>query len=209
MTRPALILFRHGNTFETGQTPMWVGARTDLPLTAEGEAQAKRAAAYVRQKAGSLSAIMAGPLQRTRRFADIIAAQVCLSVAVDPRLREIDYGLWEGLDSDVIKERYGAPALENWETKNIWPEGMNWSPPFDVVMESLRSFLQEQHGQLKASSALRLAVTSNGILRLLHDLVAGNAESAAKVKTGHYCRLVPADDGWTIQTWNASPDPGS
>ena len=31
-----LILARHGNTFEAGETPVWVGAREDLPLTARG-----------------------------------------------------------------------------------------------------------------------------------------------------------------------------
>jgi broad specificity phosphatase PhoE len=38
MTR--IVIVRHGNTFEAGETPRRIGARTDLPLTADGQAQA-------------------------------------------------------------------------------------------------------------------------------------------------------------------------
>ena len=34
MTR--LVIVRHGNTFEAGEPPRRIGARTDLPLTATG-----------------------------------------------------------------------------------------------------------------------------------------------------------------------------
>ena len=34
-----LILARHGNTFGPGDTPVWVGAREDLPLTDKGRVQ--------------------------------------------------------------------------------------------------------------------------------------------------------------------------
>ena len=36
-----LIIARHGNTFDAGDIPTRVGRRTDLPLVASGEAQAK------------------------------------------------------------------------------------------------------------------------------------------------------------------------
>ena len=35
-----LLLARHGNTFNKGDKIVWVGARTDLPLTAKGREQA-------------------------------------------------------------------------------------------------------------------------------------------------------------------------
>ena len=206
MIESVLILFRHGNTFEAGQTPLWVGARTDLPLTDEGEAQARHAAAYVQKHHPSLDAVMAGPLQRTRRFADIIAAAARQSVSVDDRLREIDYGLWEGLSSDEITQRFGSSAFEAWEKNSQRPEDMNWSPPLAILQNDLCDFLQEQREKLKPGSMTRLTVTSNGILRVLHQIITGDAAaSSAKVKTGHFCVLEPKDVGWKIQAWNAKP----
>lgn len=42
-----LILVRHGNTFDAGQTPTQVGARTDLSLTDQGRNQAHYFARYL------------------------------------------------------------------------------------------------------------------------------------------------------------------
>ena len=207
MNQPVLILFRHGNTFTAGQTPVWVGARTDMPLTAQGEAQAYAAASFVRQHHRLPGAVIAGPLQRTRLFAGIVAEAASTSVLVDERLREIDYGLWEGLSSDEINQRFGFLTLEAWEKNNQWPEDMKWSPPLEDLQKNLGAFLQEQHDKLKPGSAARLAVTSNGILRLIHQLITGDAaDSTAKVKPGHFCIVKPQASGWHIETWNAKPE---
>ena len=197
-----LILVRHGNTFEAGQTPVWVGARTDLPLTAEGEAQARAMADYVAAHFAALDVLTAGPLLRTRRMAEIIATRVNKPFAVDDRLREIDYGLWEGLSGEEIVARHGPAALEQWEQNGVWPEGMGWAPSLPTLQAALKDFLREQHGSKKTS----LAVTSNGILRLIHGLVTNNTQGqAAKVKTGHFCVLEPKETGWKLITWNNKP----
>ena len=41
-----LIIARHGNTFDKGDIPTRVGARTDLPLVEKGRAQAKALVAH-------------------------------------------------------------------------------------------------------------------------------------------------------------------
>ncbi len=200
---PKLILIRHGNTFEAGQTPVWVGARTDMPLTATGEAQAEAAARAVACDA-PFAAIIAGPLQRTRRTAAIIAASSGQEVHVDDRLREIDYGQWEGLSNDAIAQRFGAAVLEPWEKQGVWPEGMGWSPSLAALRMSLTAFLDEQRRALATDATTRLAVTSNGILRIVHALV-GGGDAAAKVKTGHICVLEPEGEGWRVVVWNQKP----
>jgi broad specificity phosphatase PhoE len=206
MIRPVLVLFRHGNTFESGETPVWVGARTDLPLTEEGEKQAETAALYVRRETGGAAAAVAGPLRRTLRFAEIIGKRAGIPVSVDERLREIDYGLWEGLSGAEIKSRFGTEKLEAWENEGAWPDGMGWSPPFDVLLERLRDFLREQKERLQAASAPLLAVTSNGVLRMIHRIITGQtAGAAAKVGTGRFCVLIPEGGGWKIETWNGKP----
>ncbi len=212
MKKAALILFRHGNTFEAGQTPVWVGARTDMPLTAEGEHQAFAAATFIEQRFDPVVEIVAGPLQRTCRFAEIIAKQVRQPFQIDERLREIDYGLWEGLDSVAIRQKYGTEPLEQWEKFGDWPTTMQWKPPHDELKATLAGFLREQNRKLvdammdSPEGAYNIAVTSNGILRLIYTLVTGKpCEQAHKVKTGHACVLAPDGDRWHIMKWNEDP----
>ncbi|MGA3882329.1 histidine phosphatase family protein, partial [Bacillus pumilus] len=40
------VIVRHGNTFAAGEPPRRIGARTDLPLTAQGQAQAEALGAH-------------------------------------------------------------------------------------------------------------------------------------------------------------------
>lgn len=203
----SLILLRHGNTFEAGQTPVWVGARTDLPLTAEGEAQARAASEYLARicffpSPHCPASLVSGPLKRTRRMAEIIGERAGLDFTVDERLREIDYGLWEGLSGEEISRRYGAEDLERWERGGIWPDAAGWSPAQSALINSVKSFLRECHG-----TTGRIAVTSNGILRIVHSLVTGQtAGGAAKVKTGHVCVLEPNGTGWNVVEWNKNPE---
>ena len=201
----SLVLIRHGNTFEAGQTPVWVGARTDLPLTAEGERQAEAAAVLMAEKVAPVSSIITGPLQRTRRMAALLAARLNAPVILDNRLREIDYGQWEGLSHEEITARYGPATLEGWERESLWPENMGWKPSFADVQKALRAFLEEQRQKLTPPSPSLLAVTSNGILRLIHALASGQDGAAAKVKTGHFCVLEPEKTGWRIVAWNEKP----
>ena len=59
-----LIIARHGNTFGPGDTPTRVGRRTDLPLVASGEAQAKRIGHHLLHHRMVPGAVFAAPLKR-------------------------------------------------------------------------------------------------------------------------------------------------
>jgi len=90
-SRPFLFL-RHGETD-------WNAAnrsqgRTDIPLNANGLAQA--AAAAERLAGAGIVRIVASPLSRARRTAEIVAAPLGLPVDLDPDLQEVDFGVEEG-----------------------------------------------------------------------------------------------------------------
>jgi len=198
-----LILVRHGNTFEAGQPAVWVGARTDLPLTSVGEKQAEALAAWIAGQ-GKVAHVVAGPLKRTARCAAIIAAKAGVKPCVDERLREIDYGLWAGLDSATVAARYGLHAWESWDEKDVWPEGMGWAPSREEILERLTSFLGEQRAHL--SEGLVVAVTSNGILRLMHTLfVKERTGQTPRVKTGNFCTVEAIGNTWKITAWDQKP----
>ena len=67
-----LLLARHGNTFNKGDKVVWVGARTDLPLTAKGREQAQALGQALMPFAPQIKRVISGPLLRTREHAAII-----------------------------------------------------------------------------------------------------------------------------------------
>ena len=204
---PHLILVRHGNTFEADETPTYVGGRTDLKLTAAGEAQGEAIAAMIDARYAPLGGIMCGPLIRTRRFAEMIKAKTGAPFSIDDRLKEVDYGLWENKTTEQVKTLYGESCIEAWEKTGTWPATMQWSPSEETLIGNVRALLDEHHALLRVANAKnRVIVTSNGILRFVYRLLTDNkADSRAKVKTGAYCVLTPTADGWSMDVWNERP----
>lgn len=107
-TRTVLV-WRHGQTAWNLQRRFQ--GQLDVELDDLGRAQAARAAALL---AGfSPSAIVASDLVRARETAQALADVTGLPIATDPRLREIDVGVWQGLTFDEVAERYPVEAA-NW-----------------------------------------------------------------------------------------------
>ena len=65
-----IIVCRHGNTFDKGDTVTRVGGRTDLPLSTSGTAQAEALSRHFTDTA--FRAAYCSPLQRTRETAAAI-----------------------------------------------------------------------------------------------------------------------------------------
>jgi len=97
-----LLLVRHGLT-TANQEDRWIG-RTDPPLNEEGLAQAKALA--TRLAGEGLTAIYSSPQLRARQTAELIARACGLEVRIEPELREMDFGCWEGLTQAEIEVRY-------------------------------------------------------------------------------------------------------
>jgi len=202
-----LILARHGNTFEAGETPVWVGAREDYPLTIKGEDQSRAIGAAL-SHAGILPVrIIAGPLKRTREGA-ALAAQACGfagAVEIDERLKEIDYGVWGGRSDAEIAEDWGAGAIEAWRERSVVPHGAGWIPDPQTIEAHARAVL----GALADNPGGDvLLISSNGILRYFHRLIAGAGAPPedAKVKTGHMGAARLTGGAWALDFWNLPPD---
>ena len=102
-----LILTRHGRA---AADDIMLGGQLDVPLTADGRAEAE---ALGRRLAGvRIDRIVASPMIRALETAQVVAAG--RPIEVDERLRELDYGRWEGLTYPEIDA--GDPALRaRWE----------------------------------------------------------------------------------------------
>lgn len=196
-----LILARHGNTFEANETAVWVGARTDLALTAEGRAQAAAVGAGLRDAGLVPDRAMTGPLARTRETTLIALAAAGFDppVTIDERLREIDYGLWEGRSNAEIAAAHGAAPLDAWSKHGVWPEGMGWRPSRAALVAGLAALLAELSGARAA-----LLVSSNGVLKHLPEALGLDAPGDLKVRTGHLC-LIETAPGPRVVAWNVPP----
>ena len=93
--------------FRTGQTIWEIEDRLDsaagAPLTGQGVKAVQDCAG---QLAGQeISGIYAGTGEAERQSAELIAGQLGCKVRTVNDLRELDYGLWQGLTAEEIKRR--------------------------------------------------------------------------------------------------------
>jgi len=106
MGAPAtFVLLRHGETPLTPQKRFSGSGGTDPSLSDVGREQAERAGAALARR-GTIEAVLASPLTRTRETAGIVAAHLGLDVTIDDGLIETDFGAWEGLTFAEVRERY-------------------------------------------------------------------------------------------------------
>lgn len=110
MATSTLLLVRHGET-DWNATHRWQGF-TGPPLNALGVRQAHELAENLDGTA--LTAIYSSDSARALQTAEIVAESRGLAVQQDPRLREVNFGEWEGLTREEINERY-AGAFREWD----------------------------------------------------------------------------------------------
>jgi probable phosphoglycerate mutase len=87
-----VVLVRHGHT-ELSTADHMCGT-TDPPLCTTGWEMAEAVA--VRAEGERWAALYASPLLRTQQTAEPVARRTGLPVALEPELREISYGEWDG-----------------------------------------------------------------------------------------------------------------
>ncbi|MFN3700183.1 MAG: histidine phosphatase family protein [Alphaproteobacteria bacterium] len=203
-----LIITRHGNTFEDGQTPTRVGARTDLPLVAKGEEQARAIGRYLREQRLIPDAVYASTLQRTIQTATLAVKESGVTNPVFSLdiFNEIDYGPDENKPESEVIARVGAQAIQDWDERAIPPQGWHVDP---------QSIIQNWHdfaAQICAhnDNETVLVVTSNGIARfapyITGDYAAFLKTHSPKLSTGALAILRHSpDSGWRTESWNVKP----
>ena len=202
-----LIIARHGNTFSPGDTPTRVGRRTDLPLVASGEAQARRIGDYLRRRRLVPDVVFAAPLKRscdTARLA--VEALGCdLPITVDERFNEIDYGPDENRPESDVVARIGAQALRDWDEHAAVPSG--WQADPQAIIQNWLSFGDICRRSFSGQTIL--VVTSNGIARfaphLTGDFEGFRRRHGIKIATGALCFLRLKGSRWLIERWNIRP----
>jgi len=112
-----LMLVRHGET-EWNVQRRYQG-QSDVPLSELGRRQAKRIAE--RLAGQKIDAIYSSDLELARETARVIAEEHGLDIIPEPRLRELKFGILEGLTFDEAQERFP-------EMINAWLEDFTNTP---------------------------------------------------------------------------------
>ena len=201
-----LIIIRHGNTFNKGETLLRVGAGTDLPLTDEGLRQASRVGKYLVAHDLLPAVIFSSPLRRTMQTADCILAEMGSSIPIEQAefLREIHYGQDDGKPEEEVIRRIGQDALDRWNRDLVPPPGWEVDVPerFRAWQEFGERMLEEYPDKTV------LAVTSNGIARFVWGLLADEtaAHGDKKLATGAFSIFTHTPAGWQCDAWNVRPE---
>ena len=225
-TETTLIVARHGNTFEKGDVILRVGARTDLPLTAEGREQGRRLGAKLAELGLRPTTFYSAPLRRTLETASEIALAQELNaepLVEEIFLTELDYGADDGRPEAEVARRLGEVELgddaENATTEELEASGLAALKRWDAEKRLPLgwTFLQERVDRLGAdwrSFAARVVVehsgetvvatTSNGIARFATAILPPDAPIPEKLKlaTGAFGVFVWNGESWRLDAWN-------
>lgn len=153
-----LVLTRHGVT-DRSKPEQHLGQRIDISINDTGRRQAKALAQRLARV--PFDHAFTSPLFRARETADILVGPGWATA--DPRLREMDYGAWEGRTYAEVNELDGAyrRAWEAAPDRLPCPGGESG----DDVAARVRSFLDDlldEHRTWSARASLRAATSGGG-----------------------------------------------
>jgi alpha-ribazole phosphatase/probable phosphoglycerate mutase len=178
-----LLLVRHG---ETDMAARFCG-HSDPELNQRGRQQL--AGLLNRLSEHSIRRVYSSDLRRARQTAEAIAKHFRAELHVRPGLREIHFGLWEGLSWNDIEVR--DPVLaKNWTSNhpNSTAPGGESSQQFAWRVRREMAFLLEE-----AMKSPIVAVTHAGFIRVALTNCCGVSEQEAWDRTMEYGSIMALD----------------
>ena len=153
-----IYIIRHGQTALNSRHALQ--GRSDLPLNAQGLAQAEVAANRLREMGIAFDRVFSSPLRRAIQTALIAAPGI--AVETDRRLIEMDYGPYEGMDLSAPPPE--VVAFFSDFIRNPAPEGME---PLASVVARTGAFVEELRACRENILISTHAIAMKGILEYL------------------------------------------
>jgi broad specificity phosphatase PhoE len=176
------VLIRHGET-DWNREGRWQG-QADTPLNRRGVEQAARLADDLKRTM-RVDAVYSSDLQRARQTAEAIAGAFGLPVRLDPRLREIHQGEWQGLLAPEIERRY--QRIFQLRAKDPW----SVSPPGGETAAQVRRRLEEALAEITAGHpGETVAIVSHGFILAVARVI---------------CSQEPVEKVWELTPGNCTP----
>ena len=167
-----LIFVRHGETAYNAESRLQ--GQLDTPLNARGREQARAIGGTLRSLLGpeidrldEAQAFFASPLERARETMDIARDAMGLKPGryhLDPVLKELSFGVWEGLTWPEIEVR-DAKGLRA-RRKDRWAFAPEGGESYAMLAVRLRPWLD-------SLSEHAFVISHGGVARVLMALIAG------------------------------------
>ncbi len=136
-----LFLLRHGQT-EWSVNGRHTGL-TDIPLTAAGEEQARKAGATLRTLVGGPALVISSPRKRALRTAGLAGLRVD---EITEELGEWDYGDYEGITTPKIRE-----TVPGW---TVWTHPIPGGESVDDVTARADKVLERARGEVDSGDVI-------------------------------------------------------
>ncbi len=155
----ALAMIRHGPTAWTEENR--IQGHSDISLSAAGRDMVSgwRVPPEIKDYDW-----VSSPLSRARETAVLLSGK---EPAIEPRLREMNYGEWEGLRLTDLRTELGDEMAAN-EAR-----GLDFRPPGGESPRQLQDRLRPWLSEVAARGRPTLAVAHHGVLRALVSLATG------------------------------------
>ena len=194
MTR--LIIWRHGQT--EWNVDRRIQGHTDVPLDALGHRQARAAAAQL--AAESPDAIVSSDLRRAADTAAALAAVTGLPVRLDQRLRERDFGMWQGLTGEQASAKH-PEAYARWRRgESVAEAGVEEVDA--IITRATAAFTDAATLGDTVVVVTHGGTTMHGVMALL-GWPGGRSYPIGGLGNCHWAELQHADGrGWTLRAYN-------
>jgi 2,3-bisphosphoglycerate-dependent phosphoglycerate mutase len=196
-----MLLVRHGESAPAleGQSFPDVDGHGDPPLDPAGEHQAEQVAVRLVSSEEPIAAIYVTTLQRTHQTAAPLARRLGMDVRVEPDLREVHLGEWEGgaFRRHVAE---GHPLA-----KQMWEE-QRWDViPGAEPAERFAARVRDGIGRIAAAHPDQtvVVVVHGGVIGQAVSLASGSATFAfVGSDNGSITHLVVDGDRWIVRRFN-------
>ena len=154
-----LVIVRHGET-EDNAAQRWQG---HLPGVLSPRGRMQAAALGRRLRGMALAALYASDLARAQDTARIIAAETGHELVLDARLRERNFGVFQGLNAAQIQEKFPSAweAHKRGDPRFVVPQGESALAHAERAVECLEELVHQHSGRRIA------VVTHGGVLNAL------------------------------------------
>jgi alpha-ribazole phosphatase/probable phosphoglycerate mutase len=155
-----IYLIRHGET-DDADSGRYKG-HLDVPLSENGIKQIKKLAEYLSQDT-DLNVVYTSDLRRAIKSAEIIAGLFGLQTVITEKLKERNFGQWEGMSFIEIEKKY-PDAFKAWADNPLKFSPMNGESTSEVrerVMPAFNEITAKHKGQ-------NIAILSHGgVIRII------------------------------------------
>ena len=119
-----MVLVRHGVTeYTTGRRFSGGLGGHNPPLSEEGRVQIELVAEWLSPMRDRVAAVLASPVRRTRESADLLGEAWGVAVVEEPGFAEMEFGAWEGLTFDEVREQHGDDLVAWYDSLDNRPGG--------------------------------------------------------------------------------------